>query len=43
MESLYDKKVRKDASFEKDYLEVKYDGLPDVQMGKELRLFGESE
>ena len=43
MESLYDKKVRKDASFEKDYLEGKYDGLPDVQMGKELRLFGESE
>ncbi|QHI37801.1 hypothetical protein IMCC3317_31840 [Kordia antarctica] len=41
MESLYDKKIRKDASFEKDYLEGKYDGLPDVKMGKGLRLFGE--
>jgi len=41
IESLYDKKVRKDASFEKDYLEGKYDGIPDLEIRKELRLFGE--
>ncbi|AXG68602.1 AAA domain, putative AbiEii toxin, type IV TA system [Kordia sp. SMS9] len=39
MESLYDKKIRKDASFEKDYLEGKYDGIPDVQIDKDFRLF----
>jgi AAA15 family ATPase/GTPase len=41
IESLYDKKVRKDASFEKDYLDGKYDGLPDLQINKELQLFKE--
>jgi len=41
LESLYDKKVRKDASFEKDYLDGKYDGLPDLQMKNELLLFKE--
>lgn len=39
MESLYDKKVRKDASFEKDYLDGKYDGLPDLEIGDHLNLF----
>ena len=41
IESLYDKKVRKDASVEKDYVEGKYDVIPDLEIGKELRLFGE--
>ncbi|PTX60159.1 hypothetical protein C8N46_107165 [Kordia periserrulae] len=39
MESLYDKKIRKDASFEKDYLEGKYNGIPDLKIGNELQLF----
>lgn len=39
MESLYNKKVRKDASFEKDYLEGKYDGVPDIQITNQLQLF----
>ncbi|WP_046743228.1 AAA family ATPase [Kordia zhangzhouensis] len=39
LESLYDKKIRKDASFEKDYLEGKYDGIPDLKIGNKLRLF----
>jgi AAA15 family ATPase/GTPase len=39
MESLYDKKIRKDASFEKDYLEGKYNGLPDVGIDENFRLF----
>ncbi|WP_430411285.1 AAA family ATPase [Kordia sp.] len=39
MESLYDKKVRKDASFEKDYLEGKYEGIPNVQIDEDFRLF----
>ena len=43
MESLYDEKVRKDSSFEKDYLDGKYDGLPDLEIGKELRLFSNGE
>ncbi|MEM6719265.1 MAG: ATP-binding protein [Bacteroidota bacterium] len=41
MESLYEKKIRKDASFEKDYLEGKYDGIPDVQIDQDFRLFEE--
>lgn len=39
MESLYDKKIRKDASFEKDYLEGKYDGIPDITINNEYKLF----
>ncbi|WP_299364892.1 ATP/GTP-binding protein [Winogradskyella sp.] len=44
MESLFNKKIdgkkiRKDASFEKDYLEGKYDGIPDVQISNQLELF----
>ncbi len=39
MESLYDKKVRKDASFEKDYLEGKYEGIPDIHIDNEFQLF----
>lgn len=39
MESLYDKKIRKDASFEKDYLEGKYNGIPDVGIDENFRLF----
>ncbi|MEM6685376.1 MAG: ATP-binding protein [Bacteroidota bacterium] len=39
MESLYEKKIRKDASFEKDYLEGKYDGIPDIKIDNDFRLF----
>lgn len=39
MESLYDKKIRKDASFEKDYLEGKYNGIPDIKIDDDFRLF----
>ncbi|EDP96594.1 ATP-binding protein [Kordia algicida OT-1] len=39
LESLYDKKIRKDASFEKDYLEGKYDGIPDLKIDDNFRLF----
>ncbi|WP_420570907.1 AAA family ATPase [Kordia sp.] len=39
LESLYDKKIRKDASFEKDYLEGKYEGIPDLKINNDLRLF----
>ncbi len=40
MESLYEKKVRKDASFEKDYLSGKYEGVPiDLQISAQLDLF----
>ncbi|WP_298509225.1 ATP/GTP-binding protein [uncultured Kordia sp.] len=41
MESLYDKKIRKDASFEKDYLEGKYSGIPDIKIDDDFRLFDE--
>ena len=41
MESLYDKKIRKDASFEKDYLEGKYEGIPNLTPNEMLHLFGE--
>ncbi|WP_046757855.1 AAA family ATPase [Kordia jejudonensis] len=41
LESLYDKKIRKDASFEKDYLEGKYEGIPDIKIDDDFRLFEE--
>ncbi|NNE77579.1 MAG: ATP-binding protein [Pricia sp.] len=41
IESLYDKKIRKDASFEKDYLSGKYDGVPiKLEINSQLDLFG---
>ena len=40
MESLNDKKIRKDASFEKDYLTGKYDGIPiKLEINNQLNLF----
>lgn len=40
IESLYDKKIRKDASFEKDYLSGKYDGVPvKLEINSQLNLF----
>ena len=39
-ESLNDKKIRKDASFEKDYLSGKYDGIPiKLEINSQLNLF----
>lgn len=41
METLNDKKIRKDASFEKDYLGGKYDGVPiKLEINNQLDLFG---
>jgi len=41
METLNDKKIRKDASFEKDYLAGKYDGVPiKLEINNQLNLFG---
>ncbi|EDM44516.1 abortive infection protein, putative [unidentified eubacterium SCB49] len=40
METLNDKKIRKDASFEKDYLSGKYDGIPiKLEINSQLNLF----
>lgn len=40
MESLFDKKIRKDASFEKDYLSGKYEGIPlELKINSQLNLF----
>ncbi|WP_262895868.1 hypothetical protein [Olleya sediminilitoris] len=40
METLNDKKTRKDASFEKDYLSGKYDGIPiKLEVNSQLNLF----
>lgn len=40
IESLYNKKIRKDASFEKDYLSGKYDGVPvKLEINSQLDLF----
>lgn len=41
MEYLYDKKIRKDASFEKDYLKGKYNGIPIIGIDENFRLFDE--
>jgi AAA15 family ATPase/GTPase len=39
-ETLNDKKIRKDASFEKDYLSGKYDGIPiKLEINSQLNLF----
>ncbi|MFK7750282.1 MAG: hypothetical protein AB8B65_17965 [Kordia sp.] len=41
MKSLYGKKIRKDASFEKDYLEGKYSGIPNIKIDDDFCLFDE--
>ncbi|MFD2823525.1 ATP/GTP-binding protein [Lacinutrix iliipiscaria] len=42
MKSLYEKKIRKDASFEKDYLLGKYQGVPDLEISNQLFLFDDN-
>lgn len=37
--SLFDLKIRKDASFEKEYLLGKYDAIPSIDISKQLSLF----
>jgi len=40
IETIHEKKIRKDASFEKDYLSGKYDGVPiDLELSGQLNLF----
>lgn len=43
VESLFDLKVRKDASYEKDYLLGKYEGIPKLEFSNQLDLFKDFE